>query len=275
MLRQDADRWRRVLVADHQVPGQLPIRVLRAGIARWGRGAVLHSPVRDRFHLALVTAGDAWFEQDGRRHHVRAGEVFLQQIGSQQAHGTGPSGRLHKRWLDLDGAGLPAWLQSLGLLERDVVRPADPIGLTQRLREVYRLMDQRPDGYLRRLALAACDILMALDDGRRLPPEVERLLACIGTRLHHPLGARDLAAAAGCAPRHLLRLCRQHTGRTPLQLLAEERLARARDLLLHGDQSIKEIAADLGFADQFSFSHHFRRHCGCSPATWRERRRGG
>lgn len=268
-------RWRRILVADHQVPGQLPIRVLHAGIARWGRGMSLTSPVRTHFHLALVTSGDAWFEQDGRRHIVRTGEVFLQQVGSRQAHGTGPSGHLHKRWLDLDGAGLPVWLQSLGLLDRDVVRPADPAGLTQRLREVFRLLEQRPAGYLRRLALAVCDILMALDDGRRLPPEVERLLACIGTRLHQRLTARELAAAAGCTPRHLLQLCRQHTGRSPLQLLTDERLARARDLLAHTGQSVKEIAADLGFADQFSFSHHFRRHCGCAPVAWRERQQTG
>ncbi|MEK7414349.1 MAG: AraC family transcriptional regulator [Planctomycetota bacterium] len=273
MSSPDANKWRRVLVADQLVPGQLPIRVVHAGIARWAAGASLISPTRAHFHLALVTSGDAWFEQDGRRHHVRTGEVFLQHVGSRQSHGTGPSGHLHKRWLDLDGAGLPVWLQSLDLVNRDVVRPTNLVELTQRMREVFRLLERRPSGYLRRIALAVCDILMLLDDGKRLPPELERLLSCIGTRLHEPLSASDLAAAAHCSPRQLLQLCRQHIGRSPLQLLAEERLARARDLLAHTEMSIKEIASDLGFADQFSFSHHFSRHCGCAPATWRERQR--
>lgn len=264
--------WRRVADLGRQGAAHMPIRITRAGIARWRSGDSTSCRRRACLLISLVTAGAAWFEQDGRRVVVRRGEVFLQQVGSRQAHGT-EGKALHKRWLQFEGPALGIWLNTLGLAGRDVVRPVDLPGLTVCIREAFRLLRHRPIDYRRRLSVVACDILLRLDDGRRLPQELDRLLGAIAVGPHRQWASTTLAQAAGCTPRRLRALCRQHLGRTPTELVADERVARARSLLEDGTESVKEIARAIGFADQFAFSHWFSRRCGCAPSAWRERRR--
>jgi len=51
-------------------------------------------------------------------------------------------------------------------------------------------------------------------------------------------------------------------------------MARARQLLDVTDATIAEIAHEVGYADAFYFSRHFRRHHGMSPSEYRDRDRG-
>lgn len=48
------------------------------------------------------------------------------------------------------------------------------------------------------------------------------------------------------------------------------RLSRARTLLLKGEQSLTEIAAETGFADQAHFTRVFRKNFGTTPANWQK-----
>jgi AraC-like DNA-binding protein len=62
-----------------------------------------------------------------------------------------------------------------------------------------------------------------------------------------------------------------HTGLSPHQYLLEFRLAHARSLLAETRMSIKEVATQSGFGDEFYFSRLFRRKLHVSPSEWRSR----
>ena len=53
------------------------------------------------------------------------------------------------------------------------------------------------------------------------------------------------------------------------ELLQQERLKRAKTLLLSTDFRVKEIAARSGFGDEFHFSRSFRKAVGVSPGRYR------
>ncbi|MDB4957095.1 MAG: transcriptional regulator, AraC family [Myxococcales bacterium] len=79
----------------------------------------------------------------------------------------------------------------------------------------------------------------------------------------------ELAAAVGTNEFTLKRNFKRVFGRPPYAFLLAHRLERARDLLVESDQSIKEIAATIGYAHASHFSTAFRRHFGVTP--WQQR----
>ncbi|WP_374530719.1 helix-turn-helix domain-containing protein [Novosphingobium sp.] len=97
-----------------------------------------------------------------------------------------------------------------------------------------------------------------------------RVLAMIEARLCDPLlKTTTIAEAFNTSVRTVQNLFAA-MGTTPSAYILERRLLRASDRL-HGyhDESITEIAFELGFNDSAYFSRCFRQHFGVSPRDWR------
>ena len=84
--------------------------------------------------------------------------------------------------------------------------------------------------------------------------------------------ARHYAAELGVTTGTLSRVLTKLTGRTTKQLILDRVLLEAARLLRFSDLSIKEIAARLGFPDQFALSKAFKRQRGEAPLDFRNRR---
>jgi len=80
----------------------------------------------------------------------------------------------------------------------------------------------------------------------------------------------DMARFVGVSGSHLTRLFRKLVGCTPHRYVIDVRLAVAKSRLMFTDQSLTEIADELGYPDPFTFSKQFRKHAGCSPREWRQ-----
>ena len=99
---------------------------------------------------------------------------------------------------------------------------------------------------------------------RRFQELLERDFASSHEAGHY---ADQLAVTTGTLSRTLTRL----TGRSTKQLITDRVILEAARLLRFSDLSIKEIAARLGFTDQFAFSKAFKRQRGEAPLDFRER----
>ena len=82
-----------------------------------------------------------------------------------------------------------------------------------------------------------------------------------------------LATIANLSPFHFIRAFRVAFGQTPHQYLRDQRLARARELLVTTPQPVTEICDQIGFQSLGSFSSLFRRLTGETPAEFRAKRR--
>ncbi len=100
-------------------------------------------------------------------------------------------------------------------------------------------------------------------------PTLARLQAYLKERLHLPVSLADAAAAIHLSPTYLAHLIKRETGQTFLECLTSRRMAFARELLLHTNLSIKEIAFRCGFADEAYFGKRFRLVTGKSPSATR------
>jgi AraC family transcriptional regulator, transcriptional activator of pobA len=80
----------------------------------------------------------------------------------------------------------------------------------------------------------------------------------------------EYAALLHLSPKALGRLVKTHCGKTLTELIRERLLKHAKWQLLHTLQPVKEIAWDVGFADEFYFSRLFKKATGMSPTAFRQ-----
>lgn len=100
---------------------------------------------------------------------------------------------------------------------------------------------------------------------------VASLRECFRSRPGQKWTSAMIAKTMGYSYRRLSQICLRETGLTPMNLLKEERIRKARELLCFGEVSVKEIAFALGFESVHHFTRVFREITGCPPATWRSR----
>lgn len=79
-------------------------------------------------------------------------------------------------------------------------------------------------------------------------------------------------------PKALGKLTKAHFNKTPSELIHERIIIEAKRELYLTNKAVKEIAAELGFDDEFYFSRFFKNNVNVSPQVYREKvgfNRGG
>lgn len=92
-----------------------------------------------------------------------------------------------------------------------------------------------------------------------------------------PMTTLELARALRVSERTLHRRLKEATGETPKHFLDRVRFDTARTLLETTQNSVKQLAAASGYADETSFRRAFRRYSGMTPGayrSWSQARRG-
>jgi AraC-like DNA-binding protein len=80
----------------------------------------------------------------------------------------------------------------------------------------------------------------------------------------------DLAEIADMSVPNFFRCFRRVTGSTPINFLRRVRINQAKRRLIESTDSIKEVAEQVGYSDQFYFSRDFKHHTGMSPSDFRK-----
>jgi len=82
----------------------------------------------------------------------------------------------------------------------------------------------------------------------------------------------DLAGMAGLHPAYYSQVFKQLMGKTPVAYLTHLRMNKAKELIMEGEMSVREIAADIGYADEFYFSRRFKATAGSPPKAFARRK---
>ncbi|GEP89165.1 AraC-type DNA-binding protein [Chitinophaga terrae (ex Kim and Jung 2007)] len=100
---------------------------------------------------------------------------------------------------------------------------------------------------------------------------IEQCIQIMKQKLDQHLTLADLSQATCLSASYLSAIFKEKTKYSPIQLFTSLRMQKASQLLKSTRLSVKEIAGEMGYPDQYSFSRSFKSVMGLSPKTFREK----
>jgi PAS domain S-box-containing protein len=101
--------------------------------------------------------------------------------------------------------------------------------------------------------------------------QIEAAVDFIRVNFRRKISIKELALHAGLSPRQFDRKFKEAFEISPQQFIIKTRILAACDGLAKQGRPISDIALDLGFCDQSSFTLHFRKHMGVTPMQYQKR----
>jgi len=102
-----------------------------------------------------------------------------------------------------------------------------------------------------------------------MDPRIRQAIALMKQDTAHELDIDALAVRAGVSRAHFFALFQRDTQVTPLVYANVLRFEAAVERLTHSNESLGELAHDLGFSAPGHFSRFFRQHLGITPSDYR------
>ncbi len=99
--------------------------------------------------------------------------------------------------------------------------------------------------------------------------KIEQSITYMLRHLDEPLQVATLAAQVNVSPSHFFALFRRQVGCAPIDYFIRLRMRHACRLLDETTLNVKEVAAALGYDDQFYFSRVFKAVNNVSPSRYR------
>lgn len=99
--------------------------------------------------------------------------------------------------------------------------------------------------------------------------KLKRVMAYIDENLGESISLADLARTAGLSRMYFAARFRAATGLRPHDYILRRRVERAKELLGQTEQTLVNIAFDVGFQTQAHFTTVFKRFVGTTPGRWR------
>ena len=229
--------------------------------------------------LLMCAKGRGFVRVGGKAFPVAAGQLAWIDCRAPHAHWADADAPWELYWLRADGKQTRACAHALHVSEQPLFDLRDSDDAVAIFERIFMLLRQRP------LALdaalhAAMANLIALLFAARLgaparpepaggDPKLHAVLARMRREVRRSWRIEELAALAGSSVPHFFRRFRKATGATPLDWLRRERISEAKRRLSQSKASIRAIAEELGYGDQFYFSRDFKKLVGLSPRHYR------
>ncbi len=203
---------------------------------------------------------------------VHAGQAII--LFPDEPHLYMPRNRWQTRWVVWNGPEAHNLLQ-LGYLAKDRAVIDDPLAAVadahRRLQpnihreDLAEILDRK--NTILHMVLALFRSSRRSDQANAGPERIEPILAFLADHCADQTAIDELARHFNLSPPTLRRLFKTHTGRSPREFVTSLRISRAKELLAQG-RPIKEVAATVGYDDQFYFMKVFKKTTGVPPGKF-------
>jgi YesN/AraC family two-component response regulator len=109
-----------------------------------------------------------------------------------------------------------------------------------------------------------------LTTGAKEPVILQNLKEAIEKDFRSKHTPQDYAVQLNISPNALAKITKAHFNMTLTNLIAERIIIEAKRELYLTNKSIKEVAYELGYDDEYYFSRFFKKNVNISPQTYRE-----
>jgi len=238
--------------------------------------------VLDAYSLVHLLAGAGTYRDPNGQVDVKAGDTLVLFPELEHEYGPRNPGDWSEAFVIFYGAAF-AGLERDGLIHRQ--RPVLHAGVRPRFAASFKaLIEQHstaPSSDPHRTTLELHRLLFDLtsaDGGTLADEEAERLAAArarLQRTLDRDIDLQALATEFGFGYESFRKRFARAFGVPPARYRLLCRLDRAKTLLSGSDAKLSDIAAAIGFCDEYYLSRKFKQVTGASPRVYRQRLRGG
>lgn len=258
--------------------------VVRAGHLKAGFEHRIQRETYPGHELILCLSGRGWVQVGGKRHEVSPGSLVWVNCHHPHQYGAMAKDPWEVFWVRVEGRQLDRTSQLLDVHAAPVFQQLNTEAAAADFQRAFRYLEgTRPcDAAHVNAAIAA--IIAAAFESRlsdpgalqpELPPAVAKSLEKMRLYFHQPIRVVELAQIAGMSESHFSRQFKSAIGTSPIDWLRRERINQAKRRLIESDDPVKEIARQVGYADQFFFSKDFKRMTKLTPTQFREEEKQG
>ncbi len=224
--------------------------------------------------VAFLEDGHLDYFCDGKEYHLSAGDLIVIPSGSTYRFQTTHPHFYHKKVIEFKGVNLVSICETLGLNKVHCLSLDTPEEFLGLFHEIGSLIQSREPKNIPLLLGKCHELLSFLSFRISAVRQTRNLLNTIVERLEHdldePLQIRDLSAELHMSVSGLEKLFKRKFRMTPGEYRQNCRVEQAKYLLKHTENSLKEIAYQLGYCNPYYFSSEFRRMTGFSPSSFRK-----
>jgi len=265
----------------HTPPGAHypPARHPRGYHFSWDAGRVLHE-----HQVVYITRGGGLFEsQTGGQRRVRAGTAMLLFPGVWHRYAPDRSTGWDEYWVGFEGDYIRR------LISKGFFPPQSPtfdLGPDPTLIEFFTqlldLMREERLGYQQLMAGIVHQLLARIRaaaqaqsaGGTEMEAAIRRARCLLLEHIDRDPDIEQMARDLGLGYAWFRQMFKRHTGLAPHQYHLQLRIHKARHLLAETNFTVKQVSAQLGFADTHYFCRLFRKKTGYTPNAWRRYARG-
>jgi len=240
---------------------------------RWDNGRVLNE-----YQIVYITEGEGFFETRQEKTGIRSGTVFLLYPGIWHRYKPIPEKGWVEWYVGFNGEAVRQLMSHPLLLKSPVI----PCGFRENLLKSFQkiiadVQGEKP-GFqcsasaevVNLISLLITNILDSEFEGKPDIEAVNKSKLIIQQNLDQKIDCSEIAKNLNLGYSNFRKLFKQYTGMPPCQYHLNLRLIKAKELLLHSDKSLKEIAWETGFFSESYFSRTFSRKMGQNPSALRK-----
>ena len=228
------------------------------------------------YTVQYILSGKGFIDYDGKRHEMKAGDMFYINAENGISYGTNPGDPFTKIWVNGSGIFWKKTTEIFSFTEPFGIVPAndsvmeyfhrvfDIAVLSEEKRELgmnavtalYNCMYDFKNGNI------PCESAVPLD----MATEIKRY---IDLHLCDVKKLSEIAVRFELSQRTVYSKFKQRYGMTPAEYIGESRLVLARELLSDKDANITAIAEKTGFSGTSYFCKVFKERYGVTPQQYR------
>lgn len=217
------------------------------------------------WELVLTLGSPGWIEFEGKRLATAPGDLMV--LPPNVEHRAYNERKAHHLCLGVSGEGSAAFAPRI--LKPD---PEIENGFERISREISETRDFQEEIVKALVNEVAWRILRKIrkpetPDSKK--NRVEKIKTLLDRRFPEPIRIGGLEDQALVSPDALRHAFRKEFGISPLRYLIQKRIAEAKRLLAGSALSVREVARQSGFEDEFYFSRVFKKETGLSPRAFR------
>lgn len=233
------------------------------------------------YQIQYVVQGLGFLEWRGKTYKMEAGDIFFLDLSEEHAYYADKLNPWEVIWIHYNGPQADTYGKLLDSFA-PVFRLEGQLNAAPSFRQLIQLFAQRPIGlevnasYLIMRILTLL-VLYVMESGgndsqsnvRNHTATIHKAVSFIQREYASSIKLEDVAKEVSLSPFHFSRLFKQITGFSFKEFIIKHRIRMAKEMLIHTDLTVGEIAYRIGFADHAYFSRIFRKYEQVTPYRYR------